>query len=131
MLNLNNVFSSFSVDDAEAALQFYGETLGLEINLAEGMEEYGVMELHIPGSNAILIYPKPDHKPATFTVLNIPADNIDTAVEELSAKGVKFEHYDDANYNMDDTHISRSTGPEPDIAWFKDPAGNIISILEE
>lgn len=131
MLNISETFSSFSVDDSRKASAFYRDVLGLQINTAEGMEKYGVLELHIPGANSVIIYPKPDHQPATFTVLNFPVDDIDAAVEELSAKGVQFEHYDDETYNMDEKHIARSTGPEPDIAWFKDPAGNILSVLQE
>jgi hypothetical protein len=91
----------------------------------------GILELHIPGSHNILIYPKPDHQPATFTVLNFPVEDIEEAVDELTKRGVQFEHYDEEAYNMDEKNISRSTGAEPNIAWFKDPAGNILSVIEE
>lgn len=131
MFKNTKAFSSFAVDDPEKAQQFYGETLGMDISLVQGMENHGVLELHIAGSNNILIYPKPNHKPATFTVLNFPAKDIDEAVDELKNRGVKFERYDDKAYNMDDKGISRSKGAEPNIAWFKDPAGNILSVLEE
>lgn len=131
MFNNSKAFSSFSVDDSRKALQFYRDVLGLDISVAEGMGEYGVLQLQAPGGHDVIIYPKPDHQPATFTVLNLPVDDIDAAVDELTGKGVTFEHYDDEAYNMDYKHIARSTGPEPDIAWFKDPAGNILSILQE
>lgn len=122
--------SGFSVDDSSKAKQFYSETLGMDINLLEGMEDYGVLELHIAGGNNIIIYPKPNHKPATYTVLNFPVADIDEAVDELKKRGVEFECYDEEEYNIDEKGISRSTGPEPDIAWFKDPAGNILSVLQ-
>lgn len=131
MINSSQIFSSFSVDDPAKARQFYGDVLELEIDFAPGMDDYGVLQLRVPGGTAVLIYPKPDHQPATFTVLNFPVDDIDAAVDMLRAKGISFEHYDDEVYNMDDKHIARSTGAEPDIAWFKDPAGNILSVLEE
>ena len=130
MFNNTNAFSSFSVDDSEKALQFYGETLGMEVGLVEGMEDFGVLELRISGGNNIMIYPKPDHQPATFTILNFPVEDIDEAVDELKNRGVVFERYDDEAYNMDNKGISRSMGAEPNIAWFKDPAGNILSIVE-
>lgn len=131
MFKDSNAFSSFSVDDSEKALQFYGETLGLDISPAEGMEDFGVLELHILNGLNVVIYPKPDHQPATFTVLNFPVENIDEVVDELKSRGVEFEHYDDEAYNMDEKRISRSTGKQPDIAWFKDPAGNILSVLQD
>lgn len=115
-------FSGFSVDDVPKARQFYGETLGLKVS-----EEYGMLHLHIAGGADILIYPKPDHVPATFTILNFPVDDIDKVVAELAERGVRFERYD--NIAMDDKGISRGQGP--DIAWFKDSAGNILSVLQE
>ena len=130
MLQNTNVFSSFSVDDPEKAQQFYGKLLGMEITLVEGMEDYSVLELQINGGNNVIIYPKSNHQPATFTVLNFPVDDIDKTVEELRRQGVQFERYDDDTYNMDEKGIARSTGAEPDIAWFKDPAGNILSVLQ-
>lgn len=131
MFKNSKAFSGFSVDDSQKAQQFYGETLEMDINLVKGMEDYGILELHITGSNNILIYPKPNHEPATFTILNFPVSDIDEAVDELTKRGVKFEHYDDEAYNMDEKDISRSLGEEPNIAWFKDPAGNILSVLED
>lgn len=131
MFSQTKAFSSFAVDDPKKARQFYGETLGMDINLVEGMEDLGVLELHIAGGNNVLIYPKQNHEPATFTVLNLPVENIDDAVDDLKKRGVQFEHYNDKEYNMDEKGISRSSGNEPDIAWFKDPAGNILSVLEE
>lgn len=131
MFKNNKAFSSFSVDDSRKALTFYRDVLGLDVSVADGMDEYGVLQLRAPGGHDIIIYPKPDHQPATFTILNLPVDDIEEAVDELTAKGITFEHYDDQAYNMDDKHIARSTGAEPDIAWFKDTAGNILSILQE
>lgn len=126
MLKNNKAFSSFSVDDLEKAKDFYGKTLGLEVH----EEEMGILSLHLEG-NRVIIYPKENHTPATFTVLNFTVDDIDEAVDGLMNRGVEFEHYDNETYNMDDKGISRSGGEEPSIAWFKDPAGNILSVLEE
>lgn len=122
MFENTKAFSGFSVDDVPKARQFYGETLGLKVS-----EEYGMLHLHIAGGADILIYPKPDHVPATFTILNFPVDDIDKVVAELAERGVCFERYD--NIAMDDKGISRGQGP--DIAWFKDSAGNILSVLQE
>ena len=118
-------FSGFSVDDIQKAKKFYTETLGLDVS-----EDHGMLHLHLAGGTNILIYPKPNHTPATFTILNFPVENIDQAVSELKSNGVTFEHYD----NMTDKDgIARgiSQGRGPDIAWFKDPAGNILSVLQE
>jgi|SRR5699024_4096330 len=132
MFKNTKTFSSFSVDDSQKAQEFYGETLGMDINLVEGMEDFGMLELHIEDNNTIMIYPKPNHEPATFTVLNFPVKDIDDAVDELINRGVKFERYDEEAFNMDEKNISRSKkGPEPNIAWFKDPAGNILSVLQD
>ena len=115
-------FSSYSVDDLEAAKEFYGHTLGLDVvETAEGLE------LNARGST-IFLYPKPNHTPASFTVLNFPVNNIEEAVNELTRLGVALEHYDEPDLKTDDKGISR--GPGPKIAWFKDPAGNILSVLE-
>jgi catechol 2,3-dioxygenase-like lactoylglutathione lyase family enzyme len=114
-------FSGFSVDDVAAARQFYGETLGVRVS-----EENGLLTLHIAGDRDTLIYPKEHHAPATFTVLNFPVDDIELAVAELSARGVEFERYE--GMVQDENGVSR--GPGPLIAWFKDPAGNILSVLE-
>jgi catechol 2,3-dioxygenase-like lactoylglutathione lyase family enzyme len=117
-------FCSFSVNDLQKAKQFYGETLGLEIkNTPEGLE------LHT-GDNVVFLYPKPNHTPASFTVLNFHVDDIEEAVDELKSLGVKLEHYDLPDIKTDQRGIAR--GPQgPIIAWFKDPAGNILSVLEE
>ena len=116
-------FSGFSVDDIEAAQVFYGETLGLDVE----KNEMGVLTLKLNGGNNVLLYPKDDHEAATFTVLNFPVDDIDTAVAELNSLGIEFEQYD--HLKTDENGISRESGGPP-IAWFKDPARNIISILE-
>jgi catechol 2,3-dioxygenase-like lactoylglutathione lyase family enzyme len=117
-------FSSFSVNDLRKAKEFYGETLGLEIKeTPEGLE------LHT-GNNAVFLYPKPNHTPASFTVLNFHVDDIEEAVDELKSLGVTLEHYDLPDIKTDERGIAR--GPHgPIIAWFKDPAGNILSVLEE
>jgi catechol 2,3-dioxygenase-like lactoylglutathione lyase family enzyme len=117
-------FSSFSVNDLQKAKQFYGETLGLDIKeTPEGLE------LHTP-NNTVFLYPKPNHKPASFTVLNFPVDDIDEAVDELAALGVSLEHYNLPDIKTDERGIARGDDG-PQIAWFKDPAGNILSVLEE
>jgi catechol 2,3-dioxygenase-like lactoylglutathione lyase family enzyme len=115
-------FSGFAVDDIEKAREFYAETQGLDTS-----EEYGLLTLHLAGDRPTLVYPKPDHTPATYTILNFPVDVIDKAVEELSGRGVRFERYDD--FEQDERGIARGEGPY--IAWFKDPAGNILSVLQE
>ena len=117
-------FSSFSVNDLGKAKQFYGETLGLEIKeTPEGLELQ-------TSNNVIFLYPKPNHTPASFTVLNFHVDDIEAAVDELGSFGVKFEQYDLPEIKTDKRGIAR--GPKgPIIAWFKDPSGNILSVLEE
>ena len=119
-------FSSFSADDLNKAKEFYGETLGLEVSDSkEGLE------LHISGGGQVFIYPKPNHTPASFTVLNFPVDDIEKAVDELTARDVQFESYE-GELKTDEKGIFRgaSRGEGPNIAWFKDPAGNILSVLE-
>ena len=122
MFENTRAFSGFSVDDVPEARKFYGETLGLRVS-----EEYGMLSLHIAGERDILVYPKPDHTPATFTILNFPVDDIENAVDELAERGIRFERYDDSN--TDEKGIYRGQGPL--IAWFKDPAGNILSVLQQ
>ena len=128
MFKNTKAFSSFSVNDLQKAKEFYGKTLGLEVE----DNPMGIIELHIAGSNNIMVYPKPNHEPATFTVLNFPVDNIDKAVDELIAKGITFEQYE-GEIKTDEKGILRSDGGKqgPSIAWFKDPAGNILSVLEQ
>ena len=122
MFEHSKAFSGFSVDDIPKARQFYGETLGLRVS-----EENGLLTLHIAGDRNTLVYPKEDHTPATFTILNFPVDDVDKAVEELAARGVRFERYDGAE--QDEKGINRGGGPL--IAWFKDPAGNILSVIQQ
>lgn len=119
MFEQTKAFSGFSVDDIPAAKRFYSETLGIRVSEANGM-----LHLHIAGDRDTLIYPKDDHTPATFTILNFPVDDIDAAVDQLAARGIRFERYD----GVDDKGILRDQGPA--IAWFKDPAGNILSVLQ-
>jgi catechol 2,3-dioxygenase-like lactoylglutathione lyase family enzyme len=125
MFGNTKAFSGFAVDDLEAAKKFYGDTLGIEVT----EEEMGVLTLHIAGDRPVLIYPKPDFTPATYTILNFPVDDIDQAVDELTGRGVTFERYD--RFEQDENGIARSGDDGPDIAWFKDPAGNILSVLED
>jgi predicted enzyme related to lactoylglutathione lyase len=120
-----HAFSSFSVDDTQKAKEFYSQVLGLEVSEIMTC----LLKLHISGGNKVIIYPKPNHIPATFTVLNFPVDNVEKTVEELTKRGVHFEIYNQADLKTDDKGICRGEGPT--IAWFKDPAGNILSILEE
>jgi catechol 2,3-dioxygenase-like lactoylglutathione lyase family enzyme len=115
-------FSGFAVDDIEKAREFYGETLGLKTS-----EEHGLLTLHLAGDRPTLVYPKPDHTPATYTILNFPVDDIDAAVDALAARGVEFERYDGAE--QDEKGVMRAGGPY--IAWFTDPAGNVLSVLQE
>ncbi|HXV96881.1 MAG TPA: VOC family protein [Anaerolineae bacterium] len=126
MFKETKAFSGFSVNDIQKAKAFYGQTLGLEVS--EVPEMGGLLTLHIAGGSNVLIYPKPNHTPATFTILNFPVDNIEQAVEELTKRGVRFEIYNEENFKTDEKGIFRGGGPL--IAWFKDPAGNILSVLE-
>ena len=118
-------YSGFAVDDLQKAREFYGETLGLKTSVIS--EENGLMSLHLAGDRDTLIYQKPGYTPATYTILNFPVDDIDKAVDELAARGVRFERYD--GFEQDEKGISRGEGPY--IAWFKDPAGNVLSVLQE
>lgn len=124
MLEKSKAFSGFSVNDTQKAKEFYGRTLGLEVS-----ESHGVLRLHLAGGTVVLIYPKPNHTPATFTILNFPVDKVDKAVDELTKRGVRFEIYNEPNLKTDEKGIFRGGGPI--IAWFKDPAGNILSVLEQ
>jgi predicted enzyme related to lactoylglutathione lyase len=122
MFTNTKAFSSFAVDDLAKVKSFYGETLGIRVEEGDGL-----LTLHIAGDRDILIYPKPDYAPATYTILNFPVDDIDVAVDELGRRGVTFEHYE--GFGQDEKGISRSMGPA--IAWFTDPAGNILAVLQE
>ena len=115
-------FSGFAVDDMDKAQEFYGATLGLKTSM-----EHGLMTLHLAGDRPTLVYPKPDHTPANYTILNFPVEDIDEAVDELGKRGVEFERYD--GFGQDEKGIFRQEGPY--IAWFKDPAGNVLSVLQE
>ncbi len=125
MLQDSKAFSGFAVDDPEAARRFYGETLGLGV---EDAGEAGLLTLRLAGDRAVLIYPKPDHTPATYTVLNFPVDDIEAVVDGLAERGVEFERYEGTEMATDEKGIFRGGGPL--IAWFKDPAGNILSVLQ-
>lgn len=122
-----NAFSGFSVDNLEKAKYFYGTTLGLRVE----EEMMGLLTIHLPGGATVMAYPKPNHEPASFTILNFVVKDIDAAVDDLTSQGVIFERYE--GFRQDEKAISRSEDPEqgPDIAWFKDPAGNILAILED
>jgi predicted enzyme related to lactoylglutathione lyase len=122
MFGNTKAFSGFAVDDLKAAEKFYGETLGVPVS-----EHYGLLTLHLAGGRDTIIYPKPDHTPATFTILNFQVDDIDAAVDELVSRGVELEKYD--GMGQDAKGINRAGGPY--IAWFKDPAGNILAVLQE
>jgi predicted enzyme related to lactoylglutathione lyase len=124
MFKDTKAFSGFSVNDIKKAKEFYGNTLGLTVKDSA----MGVLELHIEGTSPIIVYPKPDHVPATFTILNFPVAEIEKAVDELTKKGITFEQYE-GQIKTDAKGISRGNGG-PNIAWFKDPAGNILSVLE-
>jgi catechol 2,3-dioxygenase-like lactoylglutathione lyase family enzyme len=121
MFTNTKAFSGFAVDDLEKAREFYGGTLGIEVS----QEADQLLTLHLAGDRPTIIYLKPDFQPATYTILNFPVDDIDEAVDELTSRGVSFERYD--GMEQDEKGVMRGQGP--DIAWFKDPAGNILSVL--
>ncbi|MDV6275045.1 VOC family protein [Rhodococcus erythropolis] len=123
MLADTKAFSGFSVTDIDAAKKFYGETLGLKVT----NEDMGLIRLHLGGGTEILVYPKPNHEAATYTILNFVVDDIDTTVDQLTARGVDFLKYD--GFPQDARGIMRGNGP--DIAWFTDPAGNVLSVIKE
>jgi catechol 2,3-dioxygenase-like lactoylglutathione lyase family enzyme len=122
MFEDTTAFSGFAVDHLEAARKFYGETLGLATSV-----DHGLLWLHLAGGRDTLVYAKPDHVPATYTILNFQVDDIDAAVDELIGRGVQLERYE--GLGQDDKGINRAGGPF--IAWFKDPAGNILAVLQE
>jgi catechol 2,3-dioxygenase-like lactoylglutathione lyase family enzyme len=125
MLKDSKAFSGFSANDIPKAKEFYAGTLGLDVS-----ESHGILTLRLAGGSNVIIYPKPNHVPATFTVLNFPVDDVDLAVDELTKRGVQFEHYDLPGIKTDEKGIRRG-GNGPTVAWFKDPAGNILSVIEE
>jgi catechol 2,3-dioxygenase-like lactoylglutathione lyase family enzyme len=125
MFESTKAYSGFAVDDMEAARRFYGETLGLRISVLD--EEVGLINLHLAGDRDTLVYQKPDLEPANYTILNFVVDDVEKAVDELSERGVGFERYE--GFDQDERGISRGQGP--DIAWFKDPAGNILSVQSD
>ena len=122
------VYSGFSVDDVPKAKEFYGQILGLKVS-----EEHGIMALHLATGGTVIAYPKDDHQPATFTILNFPVDDIEAAVDALVERGVRFEYHNDEELHTDGKGIMWGipAGMGPNIAWFKDPAGNILSVLQE
>ena len=124
MLEDSKGFSGFAAPDIAKEKEFYTEKLGLKTS-----EDHGLLTLHLAGGNDVLIYPKPNHVPATFTVLNFPVADVDRAVDDLKKRGVRFEQYDQPGLKTDEKGIMRGNGPT--IAWFKDPAGNILSVLDQ
>jgi catechol 2,3-dioxygenase-like lactoylglutathione lyase family enzyme len=125
MLANTKAYSGFAVDDMSKAREFYGETLGLRVSVLD--EENGLMSLHLAGDRDTLVYEKPDFTPATYTILNFSVDDVAKIVDELAARGVVFERYE--GFEQDENGVLRGSGP--DIAWFKDPAGNILSVIHE
>jgi predicted enzyme related to lactoylglutathione lyase len=121
MFRDSHAFSGFSSNEIPKAKEFYAQTLGLEVT-----EENGMLTLHLAGGGAVLIYPKENHEPASFTVLNFPVKDVDEAVDALTNAGIQFERYEESG--QDERGITRGNGPA--IAWFKDPADNILSVLE-
>jgi catechol 2,3-dioxygenase-like lactoylglutathione lyase family enzyme len=123
MLVQSKAFSGFAVDDLEQAREFYADTLGLDV---KAIDDPGLLNISLAGGREILVYPKGDFEPATYTILNFPVDDVEAAVDDLASRGVAFERYD--GMEQDEKGIAR--GPGPEIAWFKDPAGNILSVVQ-
>jgi catechol 2,3-dioxygenase-like lactoylglutathione lyase family enzyme len=129
MLDASKAYSGFAVDDIQKAKQFYAQTLGLNVNELDVGQDQPLLELHFGGDRTpVLIYPKPDFTPATYTILNFPVGDVEAAVDELATNGVEFERYD--GFDQDEKGIDRS-GPAGGIAWFKDPAGNVLAVHGE
>ncbi|MFS0713789.1 VOC family protein [Microbacterium sp. 2P01SA-2] len=122
----DGAFSGFSVDDIDAARSFYADTLGLDVET----NAMGFLEIRLTSGGGILVYGKPDHTPASFTILNFPVADIDAAVDELRGRGVDTKIYPDETFPSDERGIVRGGGGGPDIAWFRDPAGNVIAVLQ-
>jgi catechol 2,3-dioxygenase-like lactoylglutathione lyase family enzyme len=127
MLTTKHAFSGFSVSDIGAAKRFYGETLGLKVS-EEAMD---ILDITLPGGGSVIAYPKDDHVPATFTILNFVVDDIDKAVDELAASGVSFERYEGMPHDEKGVLRGKAANMGPDIAWFLDPAGNVLSVLTD
>ena len=125
MLKANKAVSSFSVNDIQKAKDFYSQTLGVKVSHED---EHDLLRLHVGNDAPVMVYPKPNHSAASFTVLNFEVDDVDKAVDELTQRGVRFEKYNQPNLKTDERGIMRGDGPV--IAWFKDPAGNILSVVE-
>lgn len=121
-----NAFSGFSVDDIDAAREFYGTTLGLDVEV----NAMGFLDLRLPRGGSVLVYAKPNHTPASFTILNFPVADVDAAVEELNERGVHTKIYGDDEFPSDSRGIVRGNGQGPDIAWFRDPAGNVLAVMQ-
>ncbi len=128
MFGDTSAFSSFSVDDLSRAKAFYGQTLGLEVTETRMTDTVSVLTLRLAGGGRVLVYPKPDHAPARFTVLNFPGASAEKAVAALTERGIRMQIYQDGPVRTDDRGILRGNGPT--IAWFKDPAGNVLSVVE-
>ena len=126
MFTTDGAFGGFSVDDIDAARTFYGETLGLDVS----DNEMGFLDLRLASGGSILIYAKPDHEPASFTILNFPVGDVDAAVGDLNARGVTTKIYSDEEFPSDSRGIVRGNGQGPDIAWFRDPAGNVLAVMQ-
>jgi len=126
MFEYKKAISGFSVNDLQKAKEFYSGKLGMKVS----ENDMGIMELHLDNENKIIVYPKPNHEPATFTILNFNVNDVDKAVDELIKTGITFEQYDFGDMKTDEKGIMRGNGRGPDIAWFKDPAGNILSVLK-
>lgn len=124
MFTSERAFSGFAVKDLDEAKAFYGETLGIPVQLFE----MGLLELTLGSGAKVMVYPKPDHEPAVFTILNFAVDDVEAAVDDLNARGIVTKIYDDADFPTDDKGISHGMGP--DIAWFRDPSGNVLSVLK-
>jgi catechol 2,3-dioxygenase-like lactoylglutathione lyase family enzyme len=122
----DNAFSGFSVDDIDAAKEFYGTTLGLDVEV----NAMGFLDLKLPRGGSILVYAKPNHTPASFTILNFPVADVDAAVDELNERGVQTKIYGDDEFPSDSRGIVRGNGQGPDIAWFRDPAGNVLAVMQ-
>jgi catechol 2,3-dioxygenase-like lactoylglutathione lyase family enzyme len=127
MLTDSKAYNGFAVDDLDEARRFYGETLGLKTEVLD--EEHGLLTLHLAGDRDTLVYLSPGMTPPSYTILNFPVEDIDQTVDDLTARGVSFEHYGNEDLPQDEKGVMRGDGPQ--IAWFKDPAGNTLSVLQE